>query len=498
MVDQSTLKEYVKFSALFIVLIVVIVVAMLIIVKFAVHEAPEKSVPYSKTEEVKLCKDIMCFEESFKVCKPARFNYTWAQTHGYYEITGYEKYDKKSGLCHVSFVQKINNETKNTLHESLCLLNNSMSLRELTQKSRCSGIEQLGSFFDQVDEKNRLSFIGINNTYNCSNIKISGDFTKKLNIIFIADGYPEENMSLFREDVSKFTDVDRKFGPFSVSPFKENLQKINFYRIDSPQNDLANFGSNEEGKYFDFKKIDEVVRSCFKSDISLISYQVILLGNKDNPHSAYASRVPEKGRGYVALFVRTSLEIKPPAGGVASASSCEQNQESCRDLYLSETAVHEFGHSFGDLEDEYFSIRPSSRIERANCDVEGCPKWCSGQVDKNSECYKLFQAKLECLQKQERGENFTCNQQISNDCMKNVSNANISEYRLRLDYCSKKNDEGYNCDIGVGCKEGTGCYFDCGGTNGFRSSPTSVMSADGFEFNTISKEYLIKLLENYS
>jgi hypothetical protein len=67
---------------------------------------------------------------------------------------------------------------------------------------------------------------------------------------------------------------------------------------------------------------------------------------------------------------------------------------------------------------------------------------------------------------------------------------------------------GYQCinwdrsvfNIGTGCREGTGCWFNCHGTNGWKSVPSSLMSTitnKEAEFGPVSEDWLRTLLDEY-
>ncbi|MCH8318648.1 MAG: hypothetical protein IIA88_09160 [Bacteroidetes bacterium] len=129
--------------------------------------------------------------------------------------------------------------------------------------------------------------------------------------------------------------------------------------------------------------------------------------------------------------------------------------------------VHEFGHAFANLEDEYLNIKKLNYVNlRENCDVEGCPKWCTGELNKsNSVCYEQYTKYKEC-----------------------VSDGNSALYCYDLvSYINNVSFSLEQCDLGVGCKEGTSCYWNCQSGNLFRSSNNGIMyypiSAEPFEFN---------------
>ena len=140
--------------------------------------------------------------------------------------------------------------------------------------------------------------------------------------------------------------------------------------------------------------------------------------------------------------------------------------------------VHEFGHAFVNLGDEYENdLQAADYTERPNIDSEGCPKWCSGELNEEADCYDEY---LEFR-----------------TCLYNATNNLTEEYSEECNY----NNILTNCNLGKDCQEGTGCYFNAKSVIAFRSSERSIMkypSEDPFEFNTISKEAILNKINSLS
>lgn len=150
--------------------------------------------------------------------------------------------------------------------------------------------------------------------------------------------------------------------------------------------------------------------------------------------------------------------------------------------------VHEFGHSFGDLADEYSNMKAISRLDRVNCDVKGCPKWCSGEIDTSKPCYQLIV----------KFENCVDGGKSSKECYEEVvwelGGSGIEA-----------------CDVGINCLEGTGCVWNCKGTDGYKPSsfltpdppegweeiPCKMFSPEYDVFCPVCQRHFIEVIKNY-
>jgi len=140
--------------------------------------------------------------------------------------------------------------------------------------------------------------------------------------------------------------------------------------------------------------------------------------------------------------------------------------------------THEFGHSFGGLKDEYPDREANSDVDAPNCDVVGCPKWCSGSYPEPYET--------------------ECSSIEDEDVCEGMSNC-IWLSEIHPHFQTQCIEFRGDTDIGTDCIEGAGCYFNCHGTNGWQSSITSIMNddPDAEHFNAVSYNHLVELLNNY-
>ena len=180
---------------------------------------------------------------------------------------------------------------------------------------------------------------------NCISVFENGNPNKKIDIVFL--GYGFEDIEDYNSQVNRYVNnILLEFEPFST--YRE---KFNFYRIDD--NEIScNIGS--------FIKCDQ--------------YQIKLAAS-DCP-SDYIFLLVD--RGVVEDFVS-------PVRSSAISNIAKINVAD-KPFVL----VHEFGHTFGDLADEYvddgyYSLGNFNVNEYANCDDSPCTSW---QGIENSSCYE--------------------------------------------------------------------------------------------------------------
>jgi len=179
----------------------------------------------------------------------------------------------------------------------------------------------------------------------CSPILTHGDSNDKIDIVIMGAEYA--NLEEFKSDTEKYLDFDGENGGlFSVSPFNQNIEKFNFYRINelyTLNNLKCTLGCHGVDSMIccDNPAISSAAVQCPSYD------QIILLVNKDE-------------------FCASSFGI--------SSKVCTGNKNDILSL------THEFGHAFGGLGDEYsYNLYPDmDNLGRGynfpNC-VDDCIKW---------------------------------------------------------------------------------------------------------------------------
>ena len=303
--------------------------------------------------------------------------------------------------------------------------------------------------------------------YNCYQLFENNNPSTKINVVFVPDGYTD--LEKFRQDVLKHIDLEsQNQGIFSTEPFNENKNMFNFYYISEILDYNCEFGC---GATEIFNKASQ----CPYSN------QVIVLTDTTT-YFGYASLGLAVAPGHTGTF-GTSFVTGPMV------------------------TSHEFGHSFGELADEYYGQFPGSATFKTNCDIASynpgnpqssvaCPKWCSGpaKVPYTTECSNFNEADCKDLYNSRR---FNCvwldqpDPYFGTRCIKSLATPDPND---------PISIEKFN--IGQNCIEGTGCYLNCHGTNGYRPTFNNCIM-NGFKqnnnvFDPVCKKQITSVLKRYN
>ena len=157
-----------------------------------------------------------------------------------------------------------------------------------------------------------------------------GDPDEKVDIVFLGYGY--DNKSFFIDDVNEYTNNYL----FRIEPFLSNKDKFNIWMIDNKQPDC----SITSYIFCDSLSVNKIASNCPNDHIFILA-----------------------DKSKVSSSVRSS----------AISNMIKINTKDNR-LVL----VHEFGHSFGGLADEYTDKYYESWFKAENypnCDKSGCASW---------------------------------------------------------------------------------------------------------------------------
>jgi len=187
---------------------------------------------------------------------------------------------------------------------------------------------------------------------NCLNLVNSGPSDDRINIVFLPVGY--KSLEKFRNDILRHIDLNsRNNGLFSFEPFKSNKGRFNVYYV----NETVNLGCSLDCEGIPSMMCcndDKIVEAASQCPAD----QIIVLADK--PQFC----------GSATFYAKIcSYGISPMV------------------------MMHEFGHSFGGLGDEYNyeEVYPeyvktinSYELNFPNCDKPGCEKW----KNITDECWK--------------------------------------------------------------------------------------------------------------
>lgn len=186
----------------------------------------------------------------------------------------------------------------------------------------------------EIDPNN--PFIKKDKPYKFPYLKIldNGNPTERVDIVIIPDGYTKEEMEKFKKDVSKF--IDALFGS---SPFKENKNNFNIWVVLAP--------SEESGT-------DIPRQNIWKSTIANTSFYTFdteryLMTEDHKTLRDIAGNVPYD---LIYILVNTS---KYGGGAIYNHYSVAASDNEHFEYLI----VHEFGHGFAGLGDEYYTSQVS-------------------------------------------------------------------------------------------------------------------------------------------
>ena len=156
----------------------------------------------------------------------------------------------------------------------------------------------------------------------------SGESSEKVDVVIIPDGYTEKQMDIFEQDCKRFADH-----LFSTSPFKENNNKFNIWGV--------NLSSEESGT--DYPKKGIWTRTALNTNFSTFDTDRYLMTADNKSVRDAASHVP-----YDQIYILVNTNEYGGGAIYNYYSVCMSNNR-----FEGEVFVHEFGHGFASLADEY-------------------------------------------------------------------------------------------------------------------------------------------------
>jgi len=182
----------------------------------------------------------------------------------------------------------------------------------------------------EIDPENYFINREKSQSFPVKKIMDNGRPDKKVDLVILAEGYTENEMNKFIDDAKRLTG-----SLFDVSPFKEEKNRFNVYAIASPS---LESGTDIPGDHIykntlynsTFYTFDEA-RYLTTSDMKTI-YDV-------------ASAVP-----WDQVYIIVNSERYGGGGIYNLVSVCTANHELSEKVF-----VHEFGHGFAGLGDEYYT-----------------------------------------------------------------------------------------------------------------------------------------------
>ena len=196
--------------------------------------------------------------------------------------------------------------------------------------SRNKENELIKKFDYKVDPRNYFIKTERVDEYESFNVVSSGDPSVKVDIVIIPDGYTSDEMETFRIDCDDFAGY-----LFNSSPFKENKDKFNIRGINAP--------SQESGT--DIPAEDVWKKTLVNSTFYTFDLERYLMTSDNKTLRNVAANVP-----YDQIYILVNSD-KYGGGSIYNLYSVCVNDNPAEEFVF----VHEFGHGFASLADEYFT-----------------------------------------------------------------------------------------------------------------------------------------------
>lgn len=186
---------------------------------------------------------------------------------------------------------------------------------------------------------------GISNDFKVTAIQDKGPVDKKVDIVFMADGYTAEEMPKFISDVKRMTEY-----LFSIEPYKSRREDFNIWAVESISEDSGP-DIPQDGIWK-----NTVVNSNF---YTFYTDRYLTAGNQTTV-ARLSSNAPCD-----ALYVIVNTSKYGGGGIYNSYALCASDSK-----WNQEVMIHEFGHSFAGLGDEYFDSEEPYDDNMYNLKVE--------------------------------------------------------------------------------------------------------------------------------
>ncbi|RTQ45991.1 T9SS type A sorting domain-containing protein [Hymenobacter gummosus] len=165
----------------------------------------------------------------------------------------------------------------------------------------------------------------------------TGPLSQRINLVFLSDGYQPAQLPQFVSDVRNVVT-----GMFAQSPFREYQGYFNVFAVRVPSSD---FGAQHPRTAADCSAMPRaIINTYFGSSFDVGGIHRLLVPARN---SAIASVLATNFPLYDQAFVLVNTTEYGGAGGTVATSSINSNAR--------EISIHEIGHSFADLADEYWA-----------------------------------------------------------------------------------------------------------------------------------------------
>ncbi|MGR7813461.1 M64 family metallopeptidase [Lacinutrix undariae] len=174
--------------------------------------------------------------------------------------------------------------------------------------------------------------------FDVQTIKNSGDDDKRINLVILGDGYQESELSLFETDAIAFMN-----DLFSQEPFAsyENYFNVHIIKVISTESGASHPGTaSDEASYtVPTQTVDNYFGTTYDS---YGIHRLLFTPNQSTISTVLANNFPM----FDQALILVNSSYYGGSGGTYPITSTGNNAQ--------EIAIHELGHSFSDLKDEYY------------------------------------------------------------------------------------------------------------------------------------------------
>lgn len=185
-------------------------------------------------------------------------------------------------------------------------------------------------FLYKIDPENYFISKERNKEYKSFKVHYSGDPAKKVDIVILPEGYTKDEIDRFYKDCKKFSSY-----LFNSSPFKENKNRFNIWGIEAP--------SAESGTDIPADSIWK--KTILNSSFYTFDLERYLMTTDNKSVRDLAANVP-----YDQIYILVNTDSYGGGSIYNLYSVCVNNN-----IYEEYVFVHEFGHGFASLADEYYT-----------------------------------------------------------------------------------------------------------------------------------------------
>jgi len=183
----------------------------------------------------------------------------------------------------------------------------------------------------QVNPKHHRAFSSpVENYYNTFDVVVNGQPEKQVDIVVLGEGYAKEDMAKFRKDAQRFAEV-----LLSTEPYASFKNKFSIRAVETP---APHSGVNHPHQDIHTRSALSVTYGAFNSERYALGYD-----NKTIRDASAA--VPYE---FTAILMNDSIY---GGGGIYNLYITAAVDNAFQEYLF----VHEFGHHFADLADEYYT-----------------------------------------------------------------------------------------------------------------------------------------------